>query len=367
MTALLFAALVAGAPPDASALLERFECARCHAVPGVEPAPTARHCVRCHEDIHAGRVEVPQATLHRWQAHVKSLLAAPDLRRRRLDAAWLKAFLLAPVDVRPDLPATMPRLAITAAEAETLAGFLAAPGRAPVTLDESRIEAGAAAFATLGCGACHAFGGLTEAPPPLPHPVSASRSLAPDLARTRDRMAPAEVVAWLLDPGPLMPRVVTERETAEALAAFVVLAPLPARAPPPAPRFLPVLKRKVAFGEVWTEVLSTVCWHCHSAEDFAFGDGGPGNTGGFGFEAPGLDVSSYAAISRGMRGPDGRRRSVLSRADGPSRLVRALKARWSEVRGEVDPEVRGMPLGLLPLSLEQIQLVESWVAQGRPR
>jgi hypothetical protein len=29
--------------------------------------------------------------------------------------------------------------------------------------------------------------------------------------------------------------------------------------------------------------------------------------------------------------------------------------------------VRGMPLGLPPLEPEQIQLVESWIAQGRPR
>jgi hypothetical protein len=32
-----------------------------------------------------------------------------------------------------------------------------------------------------------------------------------------------------------------------------------------------------------------------------------------------------------------------------------------------DGAVRGMPLGYDPLPLEEIQLVESWVAQGRPR
>ena len=37
----------------------------------------------------------------------------------------------------------------------------------------------------------------------------------------------------------------------------------------------------------------------------------------------------------------------------------------TKLYGEV-PGVRGMPLGLPALSLEEIQLVESWVAQDRP-
>lgn len=46
--------------------------------------------------------------------------------------------------------------------------------------------------------------------------------------------------------------------------------------------------------------------------------------------------------------------------------MKALLARHDEVGGENGP-VRGMPLGYDPLSLEEIQLVESWIAQGRPR
>jgi hypothetical protein len=53
--------------------------------------------------------------------------------------------------------------------------------------------------------------------------------------------------------------------------------------------------------------------------------------------------------------------------DGTPRLVAALIARQKEEAGLVDPEVRGMPLGLPALSAKEVQLVESWVAQGRPQ
>ena len=41
-------------------------------------------------------------------------------------------------------------------------------------------------------------------------------------------------------------------------------------------------------------------------------------------------------------------------------------ARHREVEGEPIDGVTGMPLGLPPVPLEDIQLVESWIAQGRP-
>jgi hypothetical protein len=44
-----------------------------------------------------------------------------------------------------------------------------------------------------------------------------------------------------------------------------------------------------------------------------------------------------------------------------------MLARWAEVAGQPNPKIRGMPLGLPPMSMEDIQLVASWVAQGRPR
>jgi hypothetical protein len=64
----------------------------------------------------------------------------------------------------------------------------------------------------------------------------------------------------------------------------------------------------------------------------------------------------------------GERHSLFEKAaDGAPRLLRALLNRREEEAGKVDPEIRGMPLGYPSLSPEDIQLVESWIAQGRPR
>jgi len=48
-------------------------------------------------------------------------------------------------------------------------------------------------------------------------------------------------------------------------------------------------------------------------------------------------------------------------------LVAALLARQLGAEAQNDPEIRGMPLGYPSLSPEEIQLVESWIAQGRPQ
>jgi hypothetical protein len=48
-------------------------------------------------------------------------------------------------------------------------------------------------------------------------------------------------------------------------------------------------------------------------------------------------------------------------------LVAAMYARHVEVAGGKVEGVRGMPLGLPPMTLEEIQLVETWISQGRPR
>ena len=53
--------------------------------------------------------------------------------------------------------------------------------------------------------------------------------------------------------------------------------------------------------EVEARVFRRVCWHCHSDPDFARGDGGPGNHGGFGFDARGIDLSSYEGVLSGAR------------------------------------------------------------------
>lgn len=98
------------------------------------------------------------------------------------------------------------------------------------------------------------------------------------------------------------------------------------------------------------------------------GDGGPGNTGGFGFAGRGLNLATYSDVLSGSLDDRGDRRSIfMPGADGTSILMGVLLARQHELAGQIVPGVRGMPLGLPALSPEQVQLVESWIAQGRPQ
>ena len=90
-------------------------------------------------------------------------------------------------------------------------------------------------------------------------------------------------------------------------------------------------------------------------------------TGGFGFKPRKIDFSSYQGIQSGGIDRNGERVSLFApTAEGLPRLVAALVARQREEVGQVSPDVRGMPLGLPPVTPEQLQLVESWVDQGRP-
>ena len=57
---------------------------------------------------------------------------------------------------------------------------------------------------------------------------------------------------------------------------------------------------------------------------------------------------------------------VMEVRAAPRRRVAALLARHDELRSAPRDQVRGMPLGLPPLSAEDIRLVESWVAPGKP-
>lgn len=164
-----------------------------------------------------------------------------------------------------------------------------------------------------------------------------------------------------------MPRLVSDTTTAREIASFLLYVPLLSAASPPTFVRLPPLRRDVTFEEVEERVLRRSCWHCHADETLAYGDGGPGNTGGFGFDAREVDLSSYTHVMAGAVDREGQRVSLFREIDGEPALLRALLVRHDEVRGVIDPDVRGMPLGLPPLDAAQIQLIESWIAQGRPR
>jgi hypothetical protein len=184
---------------------------------------------------------------------------------------------------------------------------------------------------------------------------------------------PDALIAWLRDPSSLlshtlMPNLGLTAREASDVAAYLVEAELAPVHAAPAPIRLPELQQRVSFSDVMDRVLGKTCRHCHGNPDAALGDGGPGNTGGFGFKPRRLDLSSYSGVASGLLDAQGERHSVFETlADGTPRLVAALLARHDEVAGRPRGDVRGMPLGLPPLPPEEIQLVASWVAQGRPR
>jgi mono/diheme cytochrome c family protein len=387
------AASVAAVLPSGSAehgrdLVLKYECNRCHDGTGHPAAVQGKHCVHCHEDILAGRFEASAATLARWKPRVKELADAPSLEAtgKRFARRWIEQYLLQPSDLRPHLHQYMPRLAVTSDDARDIAAYLAPEAEPPpsATLASDPAIAGADLgkgrhlLETRGCGSCHVMTGVAAVPssttPAMDgRELERAQKLAPDLRVTRERMTPARLVAWLADPKRVkpdsaMPRIVLTGEELKDLAGYLLTAEL--TAPPTRPKLerLPVLARKVLFKEVDDKVFHRTCWHCHSEPDYAIGDGGPGNSGGFGFKPRGLNLSAYAGIAAGFVDDKNERQSVFTTdKEGVPRLVRALLARHDEVGGASTGEVRGMPLGYDPLSAEEIQLVESWVAQGRPR
>lgn len=375
------APVTGGDPSRGKQLVLEYQCNRCHDDTGHPPMARELHCVHCHQDILADKFPASAAALARWKKTVDPFQVAPslDATAERFRGDWLFDFLQKPHDLRPNLQPTMPRLALGPAEARDLVAYLTRGETAVVPAALARVDwqQGRQLLEARGCGSCHVF---STAPPlalqPRLEPGSASNRaimLAPDLALVRDRFRPDKLVAWLVDPlrvkpTTLMPATGLSQTEAEQVAAYLLYAPRrEPKLPPPKPR-LPKLDRAVTYAEVDEKVFRITCRHCHSNPDIQLGEGGPGNTGGFGFKAKGLNLSSHAAINSGLNGPGGERQSVFAPlADGTPRLVAAVLARQAEERGEVNPEVRGMPLGLPSLSSEQVQLLETWIAQGRPR
>lgn len=373
----------ASASETGRALLSRFECNRCHEGTGLAPAPTAKHCVRCHAEILAGTFAASPKALQIWQSHLVSFRTVPSLVAigDRLQRRFVASFLLRPHDLRPGLIALMPRLALTPTEAQNIAAELVPRETAPPWPEGADLSTGRQLLETRGCATCHRFTGVPAVPAsPIPVAIPPAAlaeglSLAPDLRYTRDRVQADRLVGWLKAPAAIkpdtrMPTIPLTDEQAKALAGYILKVPLAPLPPEPPPARLPVLTRKVPFAEVSERVLRRTCWHCHSTAAFAMGDGGPGNTGGLGFAGRGLNVTTYAELASGSLDDRGRRRSVFSpTADGTPRLLAVLLARQRELAEPIAevPGVRGMPLGLPALSPEQIQLVESWIAQGRPR
>ncbi len=371
-------------------LVLKYECNRCHEGSGHPDAVQGKHCVHCHKDIMEDRFNASAASIARWKPRVKELADAPSLEAtgKRLERSWVEDYLLRPYDVRPHLHQSMPRLALSAADARDIATYLvpdadrrepdgADPAKAP-EIAGADLGKGRRLLETKGCGSCHTMTGVIALPTSTP-PAMDGRAfdrafrLAPDLRSTRARMPASRLVAWLKDPKAVksdsaMPKIELTEDEVRDIAGYILTADLSSGPRPPAPVRLPLLGRKVTFKEVDEKVFHRTCWHCHSEPDYAIGDGGPGNSGGFGFKPRGLNLSAYEGIAAGFVDDKNERQSVFAKdSEGVPRLVRAMLARREEVNGAIPGEVRGMPLGYDPLPPEEIQLVDTWIAQGRPR
>jgi cytochrome c5/cbb3-type cytochrome oxidase cytochrome c subunit len=368
-------------PGDAAhgkALVAELQCNRCHAGTGQPNAPLSQDCVGCHERIATDEFPATASKLAKWKPHVLPYRDVPSLADlgKRLRPAWVRDYLLHPHDLRPHLIQDMPRLALSGEQARDIATYLtagnakASPTR--VSRAPSHVARGKELLTERGCIACHRVGGAGLAEPPRLVPSPRTVALAPDLRFVRERSEPEAIARWLTDPAAVkpdavMPNLHLSSDDVRDLTAFLSFGELAPAVPlAPAPR-LPALSRRVGFDEVNERVFSVTCRHCHTNPDSAGGDGGPGNTGGFGFKPRKIDFSSYQGIQSGAVDAKGERVSLFAPTkEGVPRLVAALLARGHEVRGTESEDVRGMPLGLPPLSPEQLQLVESWVAQGRP-
>jgi cytochrome c2 len=265
----------------------------------------------------------------------------------------------------------MPRLDLTRDQARDIAAYLASATvlPPPVAVREGDVARGRLVAESRGCPSCHAFSGVSGWP--SARSSGAAAELAPDLRHARERLSRDRLGSWLenpaaVKPDTLMPNLaLTEAERAD-VSAFILQVSLEPSSESAFVR-LPVLERRVSYSEVDSRVFSVTCRHCHSNSEVAFGDGGPGYDGGFGFAPRRIDLSSHRGIASGMLDPENERQSLFSPTkSGAPRLLAALLVRHREERGVVDPDVRGMPLGLPALTAEQIQLVESWIAQGRP-
>jgi len=347
-----------------AALFARYECARCHGPSDGATAPEpSRDCAGCHRSIHDGTFRPWPAAAHGWQDRIHHFLQVPSLHElnQRLRRDWFVNYLQRPVDLRPYLQETMPRLAIDAEQALDLAAYLGLDEAPGATLHGNPVP-GREAFFSQRCHDCHAFSGaempgverdLFERP--------ASRKLAPDLAFTRQRWQPDALERWLTRANHV--HSAAHRD----VVAYIFSAPLTSPAPRSAPRRLTILEREVRFAEVSARIFRKTCWHCHSNPEYAIGDGGPGNTGGFGFAGKGVDLSDHPAVLSGYLDANGERHSLIT--GGPSgvpRLLEVLLTRQIEETSGASSALRGMPLALPALAPEDIQLVETWLAQGAP-
>lgn len=361
-------AQASSARPVSTATVEKFQCNRCHTISGVDAPNMFLDCTGCHQAIMTGTGRpFPPDDVAVWRSRLKHLIATPTLFGvERLRRDWFVEFVQHPHSLRPGLSEQMPRMPITPADAQKLADELGLSAEPLTAVSEISGDGdrGQRRYVELGCTTCHWYSG-SGAPngPTFDRPTPVEQRRAPDLRHTRDRLTRATVDAWLAEPSAvksdaMMQMFVPDETDRQDLIAFLFeapLAPLPERTPPPLPD---PLDREVTWEEVNAKIFHATCQHCHTTGGPALpGEGGAGNTGGFGYAGRGVILSEHAVIARSLLTPG---------EDGVAPLVHNLMARHAEVAGRPVAGVLGMPLGLPPVDLDAIAALRAWIRQGAP-
>lgn len=390
------------------------QCTRCHAVSdasgqdrGVASAEQAMHCVDCHTWIlgtkgKPAEIAEQRKTFPDWDRYLESIVhftQLPDLGTltRKVHPGFVRRFLDAPFDLRPHLEESMIPLRLSAAEKDAVVAYLAelsgdqvapAPvaGPAPTA---AQIAEGKARFVQRACPTCHLVGNT----PLIPgftretyRALASAGKLAPNLRYVRERIPRAVLVRYITDPQAVDPKSRMAKlplfgDDAERIADFLLHGEVQLTGGTHAPRQpdIPTLARPVLYDEVFDEVFGKICVHCHMHPESNNGDGGAGNTGGLGYAGLKLNLETWDGIKQGLVRA-GKRVDVLQpeRPGEPPLLLAALLRRHVEAERDFRPpfgdqvaagtptsaERPGMPLGLPPLSVEQIALVKTWIAQG---
>ena len=87
-----------GDPVHGKALVEKFECSRCHEGTGTPAATFEKQCFTCHVKIVSGEFKGPKGAEARWHDRVLDLKDVPSLTssQKRFRRGWLARFLLDP-------------------------------------------------------------------------------------------------------------------------------------------------------------------------------------------------------------------------------------------------------------------------------
>lgn len=364
-------AAFASPPPDGHGVAIDAQCSACHLVPDTAPPPRTASCYGCHQWVRTvagnpAQRERALAIFPKWARYEKSVVSyfgTPDLTASfaRLDPAWLRAYLADPYDLRPSLDESMVRLGLDAAQLDALCawaeGYVVTPPRAPAPA-AANVQQGARLFVEKGCVACHTFGTL-HLGPGIPS--------APDLRWARERMSDDMLAAWIQNPAAISPKATMPAlglTAAEALALrdYVVLADPDSGAPiTKSTTSVADLPGPYTWNDVESRVFGKICVHCHMDPAQNEGRAGPGNAGGFGWPATGIELQTYEGVvaNRELILRALARRDLEEGRDhvGPGQVPTAAPR----------PTKPGMPLGQPALSAADVRMIEMWFADGAPR